>query len=112
MIGFIWFCERHAWFPRNYATEITRGLSRIEVKPTQTGYFQPHEYKAIVDATYLYSDRPKVDRHNSLAISGHRIRALTELMRWTGLRVVCRWWQRIPKVGLVARVSQTLTVAA
>ena len=87
VIGFIWFCERAGWFPRNYATEITRGLGKIQVKAVQTGYFQPNEYKAIVDATYIYSDRPSVDRHNSLTIGGHRIRALTELMRWTGLRI-------------------------
>jgi integrase len=87
VIGFIWFCERRSWFPRNYAAEITTGLGRIEVKATQTGYFQPHEYKAILDATYIYNERPRVDKHNSLNIGGHRIRALTELMRWTGLRI-------------------------
>jgi hypothetical protein len=48
---------------------------------------QPKEYKAIIDATYLYSDRPSIDKHNSLMIGGDRIRALTELMRWTGLRI-------------------------
>jgi hypothetical protein len=32
VIGFIWFCERRGWFPRNYATEITSGLGRIEVE--------------------------------------------------------------------------------
>ena len=44
-------------FDRNYADEMTRGLGRIEVKPTQTGYFMPEEYKAVIDATYAYSDR-------------------------------------------------------
>lgn len=38
VIGFMWFCERRGWYPRNYADEITRGLGRIEVKATQTGY--------------------------------------------------------------------------
>jgi hypothetical protein len=57
------------------------------VKATQTGYFQPEEYKAVIDATYIYSDRPSVDSHNSLTIGGQRFRALTELMRWTGLRI-------------------------
>jgi integrase len=57
------------------------------LKATQTGCFQPDEYKAILDATYVYNDRPNVDKHNSLTIGGHRIRALTELMRWTGLRI-------------------------
>jgi integrase len=87
VIGFFWFCERAGWLPRNYASDITRGLGRIQVKVTQTGYFQPGEYKAVIDATYLYSDRPSIDKHNSLLTGGDRIRALTELMRWTGLRI-------------------------
>jgi len=87
VIGFLWFCERRGWFPRNYATEMTTGLGRIEFKATQTGYFMPAEYKAIVDATYIYSDRPSIDKHNSLTVGGCRIRALTEVMRWTGLRI-------------------------
>ena len=60
---------------------------RIQVKVTQTGYFQPDEYKAVIDATYLYSYRPKIDKHNWLLIGGDRIRALTELMRWMGSRI-------------------------
>ena len=87
VLGFLWFCERAGWLPRNYASDITRGLGKIQVKTTQTGYFQPEEYKAVIDATYIYSDRPSVDSHNSLTIGGERIRALTELMRWTGLRI-------------------------
>ena len=87
VIGFLWFCERAGWLPRNYASDITRGLGRIQVKVTQTGYFQPNEYKAVIDATYLYSDRPNIDKHNSVRPGGDRIRTLTELMRWTGLRI-------------------------
>jgi integrase/recombinase XerD len=89
VIGFFWFCERNGdgWFPRNYATDITKGLGKIQVKATQTGYFLPAEYKTLIDATYVYSDRPTVDKHNSLTIGGQRIRALTEVMRWTGLRI-------------------------
>jgi integrase len=87
VIGFLWFCERAGWFERNYATDATKGLGKIQVKARQTGYFLPNEYKAIIDATYLYSDRPSVDKHNSLTIGGQRIRALTEVMRWTGLRI-------------------------
>lgn len=66
---------------------MTAGLGRLEVKATQTGYFMTAEYKAILDATYIYSDRPSVDKHNSLTIGGHRIRALTEVMRQTGIRI-------------------------
>jgi len=87
LLGFIWFCERNGWFPRNYASQITDGLGRVQVAATQTGYFMPGEYKALIDATYAYSDRPSVDKHNALTIGGQRIRALTELMRWTGLRI-------------------------
>jgi integrase len=87
ILGFFWFCERAGWLPRNYASEMTKGLGKIQVRAVQTGYFQPIEYKAIIDATYAYSDRPSVDKHNSLIVGGHRIRALSELMRWTGLRI-------------------------
>jgi len=87
VIGFLWFCERAGWFERNYATDATKGLGKIQVKARQTGYFMPSEYKALIDATYIYSDRPSVDKHNSLTIGGQRIRALTEVMRWTGLRI-------------------------
>jgi integrase len=87
VLGFLWFCERAGWLPRNYAADMTKGLGKIQVKARQTGYFMPAEYAAIIDATHVYSDRPSVDRHNSLTIGGERIRALTELMRWTGLRI-------------------------
>lgn len=87
MLGFLWFCERAGWLPRNHASDITKGLGKIRVKPIQTGYFTPSEYKAILDTTYLYSDRPSVDKHNEVTLGGDRIRALTELMRWTGLRI-------------------------
>src|SRR5260370_29678421 len=53
VIGFLWFCERRGWFDRNYADEMTRGLGRIEAQPTQTGYFMPAEYKAVIDTTYI-----------------------------------------------------------
>jgi integrase len=87
MIGFLWFCERAGWYPRNHAADMTKGLGKIQVKATQTGYFQPDEYAKVIDATHIYSDRPSVDKHNSMTLGGHRIRALTELMRWTGLRI-------------------------
>lgn len=87
VLGFVWFCERSGWFPRNYAQDMTVGLGKIQVKPAETGYFQPDEYTALLDATYIYSDRPSIDKHNCLTIGGERIRALTELMRWTGLRI-------------------------
>jgi integrase len=87
LLGFIWFCERSEWLPQNYALNITKGLGRIEVKVTQTGYFMPDQYRRLIDATYAYSDRPSVDKHNGIMVGGDRVRALTELMRWTGLRI-------------------------
>ncbi len=87
VIGFFWFCERAGWFPPNYAANLTTGLGKIEVKASQTAIFEPNEYKAIIDATYIYSDRPSVDKQNSLTVGGERIRALTETMRWTGLSI-------------------------
>jgi integrase/recombinase XerD len=86
VIGFFWFCER-AGFPPNYAANLTTGLGRIEVKASQTAIFEPNEYRAIIDATYIYSDRPSIDKHDSLTLGGERIRALTEVMRWTGLSI-------------------------
>jgi integrase len=87
VIGFFWFCERAGWLARNFAADLTKGLGKIQVKAAETGYFTPAEYAAILDATYAYSDRPSVDKHNSMTLGGERIRALTELMRWTGLRI-------------------------
>jgi integrase len=87
MLGFLWFCERSGWLSQNYALNITDGLGKIEVKATQTGYFMPDQYRRLIDATYAYSDRPSVDNHNGLTVGGERVRALTELMRWTGLRI-------------------------
>jgi integrase/recombinase XerD len=85
VIGFMWFCERRGWLPRNYATDITHGLGKIQVKATQTGYFQPAEYAAVIEATRQYNDRG--GRTGESGIGGERIRAVTELMRWTGLRI-------------------------
>jgi integrase len=87
VIGFFWFCERSGWLPRNFAADLTKGLGKIQVKQVQTGYFPPSDYQAILDATYLYSDRPSVDKHNCMTLGGERIRALSHLMRWTGLRI-------------------------
>ena len=86
-LGFFWFCERRGWFPPNFAHNLTEGLGVIQVQPTQTGYFEPAHYKKLIDTTYVYSDRPSIDNHNTLTIGGHRIRAVAELMRWTGLRI-------------------------
>jgi integrase len=88
LIGFLWFCERAGWFHPGHADAMTKGLGKIQVQATQTGYFDPEDYRKILDATWLYSDRPSIDKHNGLQkAGGDRIRALMELMRWTGLRI-------------------------
>ena len=89
VIGFFWFCERSGWLPRNYASDITKALGRVQFTKTQTDYFTPEEYAKVLDSTWLYSDRPSIDKHDSMTVGGERIRALTELMRWTGLRIRC-----------------------
>ena len=88
VVGFLWDCVRNGWLPPNHATNVSKGLGKIKVEKKQTGYFLPDEYQKILDVTYLYSDRPSIDKHNSFGRQGgERIRALTELMRWTGLRI-------------------------
>ena len=92
VLGFFWFCERSGWFAPNYTYNLTLAMGRIKVQKTQTGYFPPDEYAKILDATYLYSDRPSVDNNRAIPgeggrLGGERIRAVTELMRWTGLRI-------------------------
>lgn len=87
VLGFFWFCERRNWFPRNYAADMTVGLGKVQVKTTETGYFLPEQYAKLIDTTHVYSDRPSIDKHDALTVGGERIRAVAELMRWTGLRI-------------------------
>ena len=50
---------------------------------TPTDYFTQEEFTKIVDATYLYRE----NRWEQGDTNGTRIRALTLLMRWSGLRI-------------------------
>jgi integrase len=79
VIGFFWACVR-----RGYITENpTFGLGKIKVDQTPTDYFPPHEFDNIVDATYAYREnRGETGNTNST-----RLRTLTLLMRWSGLRI-------------------------
>jgi len=81
IIGFFYFCERSGWIHKNPVTN--RALGRIKVEQKPTDYFQPSEFDAIVDATHLY----RGDRWEADTTAGTRLRALTLLMRWTGLRI-------------------------
>jgi integrase len=109
VIGFFWFCERNAWCPAHFADDITRGLGKIEGPEAPTGYFEPEEYKRLLDATYIYTDQGS--RYGGL-IGGERIRAVMELMRWSGLAIrdaVCLERSRLandPKTGVPAIMVQ------
>jgi integrase/recombinase XerD len=81
IVGFFYFCDRSGWIQKNPVTNRTLGRIRVEQKPTD--YFQPAEFDAIIDATYIY----RGDRWENDTTAGTRLRALTLLMRWTGLRI-------------------------
>lgn len=79
LIGFFWFCVRAGWL----ATNPTQGLGKISVDATPTDYFTRDEFEKIIDATYLYRE----NRWEQGDSNGARLRALTLLMRWSGLRI-------------------------
>ena len=76
--GFFWFCIRAGWITENP----TANLGRISATQAPTDYFPREEFNKIVDATYVYQDRAQVGEANSA-----RLRTLTLLMRWSGLRI-------------------------
>ena len=65
------------------ASNPTQGLGKISVDPIPTDYFTPDEFHEIIDATYLYRE----NRWEQGDRNGSRLRALTLLMRWSGLRI-------------------------
>jgi integrase/recombinase XerD len=81
LIGFFYFCERSEWIRRNPVTNRTLGKIKVDQKPTD--YFRPSEFDAIINATHRYLG----DRCETHTAAGTRLRALTLLMRWTGLRI-------------------------
>lgn len=81
LTGFFWFCIRAGWITQSP----TLNLKRITVQQTPTDYFPREEYKKIFDATYRLDDGR--ERGYDVEKRGQRIRALTELMRWSGLRI-------------------------
>jgi integrase len=79
LIGFFWACVRRGYIIENP----TFGLGKIKVDQTPTDYFPPHEFDKIVDATYAYREnRGEIGNANST-----RLRTITLLMRWSGLRI-------------------------
>jgi integrase len=79
LIGFFWFCVRAGWL----ATNPTQGLGKIAVENIPTDYFPREEFAKIMDATYLYRE----NRWEQGDRNGTRLRVVTLLMRWSGLRI-------------------------
>jgi integrase/recombinase XerD len=81
LTGFFWFCIRAGWITQSP----TLNLKRITVQQTPTDYFPREEYNKILDATYCLNDGQ--ERGYDVEKRGQRIRALVQLLRWSGLRI-------------------------
>ena len=81
VVGFFWFCVRQGWIRDNP----TASMGRIIAKQIPTDYFTRDEYLRILSATYRLEEG--TERSWAPENRGIRIRALTELMRWSGLRI-------------------------
>lgn len=81
VIGFFWYCVRQGWLRENP----TATMGRVIAKHVPTDYFTADEYKRILGATYRLGEY--AERSWAPEKRGIRIRALTELMRWSGLRI-------------------------
>lgn len=81
VIGFFWACVRRRFLIENPAL----GLGRIKVIHIPTDYFPPDEFQRILDATYVYGD-PR-GGYIPIEDTRTRLRTLTLLMRWSGLRI-------------------------
>ncbi len=81
VIGFFWYCVRQGWLRENP----TATMGRVIAKHVPTDYFTADEYKRIIDATHRLGEY--AERSWAPEKRGIRIRALTELMRWSGLRI-------------------------
>jgi len=81
VVGFFWFCVRHGWLTENP----TATMGRVIAKQVPTDYFTAEEYAKIIEATYRLDDFG--ERSWAPEKRGIRIRALTELLRWSGLRI-------------------------
>ena len=79
LTGFFWFCIRAGWIAQNP----TANLGRITVNQAPTDYFTGEEFAKIIDASYLYRE----NRGETGTTNSTRLRTLTLLMRWSGLRI-------------------------
>jgi len=81
VIGFFWYCVRQGWLRENP----TATMGRVIAKHVPTDFFTADEYKRIIGATHRLGEY--AERSWAPEKRGIRIRALTELMRWSGLRI-------------------------
>ena len=80
VIGFFWACVRRRYLTENPAI----GLGKIKVVQIPTDYFPPDEVERIIAATYIRrGDRGGGD----VKANQTRLRTMTLLMRWSGLRI-------------------------
>ena len=80
VIGFFWSCVRRRYLSENPAV----GLGKIKVVQIPTDYFPPDEFERIIAATYIRrGDRGGGD----VKANQTRLRTMTLLMRWSGLRI-------------------------
>ena len=80
VIGFFWACVRRRYLTENPAI----GLGKIKVVQIPPDYFPPDEFERIIAATYIRrGDRGGGD----VKANQTRLRTMTLLMRWSGLRI-------------------------
>lgn len=80
VIGFFWACVRRRYLTENPAI----GLGKIKVVQIPTDYFPPDEFERIVAATYI---RRGERGGGDVKANQARLRTMTLLMRWSGLRI-------------------------
>jgi len=81
VVSIFWFCVREGWI----RDSSTASLGRIITKQVPTDYYTRDENARIVSATYRPDDG--LERSWAPEQRGIGIRALTQLMRWSGLRI-------------------------
>jgi integrase/recombinase XerD len=81
LIGFFWACVRRGYIAQNPCM----GLGKIKVVQVPTDYFPRDEFQKILDATWRCGDR----RGGTVSVEDNRtrLRTMTLLMRWSGLRI-------------------------
>ncbi|MFP5236060.1 MAG: tyrosine-type recombinase/integrase [Acidobacteriota bacterium] len=80
VIGFFWACVRRRYLTENPAI----GLGKIKVVQVPTDYFPPEEFERIMAATYI---RRGERGGGDVKANQARLRTMTLLMRWSGLRI-------------------------